>query len=243
MGIEITSETGEVVVVQDPAATVHVSDQSPTVEISQAPAPATVSIAQPVTDVVAVAPAEQNVVEVTNLRGPPGLDGADGIDGTDGTDGVDGVDGADGVVQSLVEGSGIHVDDTDPAHPVISATGGGGGGAADSVTLVRTAGETLSGHRGVTPDVTGALFYADPDTIGNQPVWVTTGAIDVGDSGEVVALGNVTEPSWNWAPGNIYLAANGFLTQTEPTSGALVIVALATTPTSIFVDRYPTIDL
>lgn len=33
-----------------------------------------------------------------------------------------------GVVQSLVEGANVTVDNTDPAHPVINATGGGGGG-------------------------------------------------------------------------------------------------------------------
>src|SRR5690606_16001294 len=30
-------------------------------------------------------------------------------------------------------GTGIDVDDTDPAHPIVTATGGGGGGAVDSV--------------------------------------------------------------------------------------------------------------
>ena len=33
-----------------------------------------------------------------------------------------------GGVESVVAGTGITVDDTDPAHPIISATGGGGGG-------------------------------------------------------------------------------------------------------------------
>jgi len=42
--------------------------------------------------------------------------------------------GADGVVQSIVAGSNVTVDDTDPANPIVSATGGGGGGGSvDSV--------------------------------------------------------------------------------------------------------------
>jgi hypothetical protein len=36
--------------------------------------------------------------------------------------------GGSGVVESIVAGDGIDVDDTDPANPIVSATGGGGGG-------------------------------------------------------------------------------------------------------------------
>ncbi len=41
--------------------------------------------------------------------------------------------GEPGVVQSIVAGTNVTVDDTDPANPVVSASGGGGGGAVDSV--------------------------------------------------------------------------------------------------------------
>jgi hypothetical protein len=34
---------------------------------------------------------------------------------------------AEGVVETIVAGTGITVDDTDPANPVVTATGGGGG--------------------------------------------------------------------------------------------------------------------
>lgn len=37
------------------------------------------------------------------------------------------------IVESLVEGTNITIDATDPAHPIVSSTGGGGGGAVDSV--------------------------------------------------------------------------------------------------------------
>lgn len=37
------------------------------------------------------------------------------------------------MVQSIVAGTNVTVDDTDPANPIISAVGGGGGGAVDSV--------------------------------------------------------------------------------------------------------------
>jgi hypothetical protein len=47
----------------------------------------------------------------------PGPRGANGIDG------IDGIDGVDGLIVEIVAGDGIDVDATDPAHPVVSATG------------------------------------------------------------------------------------------------------------------------
>lgn len=67
------------------------------------------------------------------LPGAQGPKGDKGDKGDQGPQGLPGQDGADGVVQSIVAGSNITVDDTDPANPVISSTGGGGGGAVDSV--------------------------------------------------------------------------------------------------------------
>lgn len=52
--------------------------------------------------------------------------------GPAGAAGATGADGADGVVQSVVAGTNVTVDDTDPANPIVNATGGGGG-AVDSV--------------------------------------------------------------------------------------------------------------
>lgn len=42
--------------------------------------------------------------------------------------------GGSGVVESIVAGTNITVDDTDPANPIISASGGGGSGTVESVT-------------------------------------------------------------------------------------------------------------
>jgi hypothetical protein len=80
--------------------------------------------------------------------GPAGADGVDGVDGTNGTDGAPGatgsqgpqgvqgltgntgakgdqgepgVDGADGVMQSVVAGTNVTVDASDPANPIVSA--------------------------------------------------------------------------------------------------------------------------
>ncbi len=102
-------------------------------------------------------PSEVSVtVQSANLPGPPGADGTDGTDGTD---------GADGVVLTIQEGSNITVDSTDPANPIVSATGasladGGygdvsvtGGGAvitieADAVTNAKMADMTAATFKG-----------------------------------------------------------------------------------------------
>lgn len=59
-------------------------------------------------------------IDVADLVGAPGADGATGPAGPAGADGADGVDG---IMASVVAGSGISVDNTDPANPIISTTG------------------------------------------------------------------------------------------------------------------------
>lgn len=95
---------------------------------------------------------------VANIKGPQGDAGDDGTDGTDGVDGVvqtvvgtagevdvDSTDPAnlvvslaaaavaslalaDSAVQSVVAGTNVTVDNTDPQNPIVNASGGGGGG-------------------------------------------------------------------------------------------------------------------
>lgn len=51
--------------------------------------------------------------------GPPGPAGPEGPEGPQGPEGPA---GADGVVQAIIAGTGIAVDSTDPANPVVSAS-------------------------------------------------------------------------------------------------------------------------
>lgn len=70
---------------------------------------------------------EQGPAGEQGEQGPQGPAGADGADGAQGPPGADGADGAQGpagdpgVVQAVVAGEGVSVDDTDPANPIISA--------------------------------------------------------------------------------------------------------------------------
>ena len=66
------------------------------------------------------------VLDFTIPRGDTGSQGIQGIQGIQGPAGNNGSDGADGVMASIVAGTGISVDDTDPANPIVSATGGAG---------------------------------------------------------------------------------------------------------------------
>ena len=62
-------------------------------------------------------------------EGPQGPIGLTGPEGPQGPQGIQGPAGADGLIQSIVAGSNITVDNTDPANPIISSSGGGGGGS------------------------------------------------------------------------------------------------------------------
>lgn len=123
-------------------------------------------------------------------------------------------------------------------------------GAAGSGAIFATgdAAITLSGHRVVTPDFDGTLRYATNDNEADlaAPLWVTTGAAAPGDAVSALAFGSLTEPTWNWVPGPVYLGTNGQLTQTPPVAPDAAFIAqvgIATSPTSLFVDRTPSIKI
>lgn len=82
-----------------------------------------------VEQIVVEAPGEFSVVEGSNRfeiielakQGPKGAQGEPGVGGG---------------VQSLVPGANVTIDSTDPANPIISATGGGGGGGSGNPNQV-----------------------------------------------------------------------------------------------------------
>ena len=124
----------------------------------------------------------------------------------------------------------------------------GSGSDVGQVRVTLTASATLSGHRAVTLRPDGTLEYADNTTLSHLhvPIWLTTAAIMSGDSGEVLLYGVFTEPSWSWTPDTpLYLGANGIITQSVPTAPALFLaqVGIATGPTTVFIDRQPSILL
>lgn len=71
-------------------------------------------------------------------------------------DAVAGGGGGSGIVQSIVAGTGIAVDDTDPANPIVSATGGGGSGYAEGTSFPGT---PASGDKFYRTDRNLLYFY------------------------------------------------------------------------------------
>jgi hypothetical protein len=125
------------------------------------------------------------------------------------------------------------------------------GAAADVAGQLRAtapAGADLSGHRLVTPQADGTLRYlsnADAADLG-APCWLTVGSALAGTDAVVLVYGAITEPSWSWTSGPLYLGADGLLTQTPPTAPSaafIVSVGYATAPTSIFLSPQPAISL
>jgi hypothetical protein len=126
-----------------------------------------------------LAPASQFMEGVVTAYGPDGEDievtvdyivgagtfdswlisvaGEHGEIGPEGDAGPQGPAGNDGVVQSVVGGTNVTVDNTDPANPVINSTGGGGGGIYDALiaqdapvgTLVAVNGASLGTRNGL----------------------------------------------------------------------------------------------
>lgn len=111
-----------------------------------------------------------------------------------------------GIVESIVAGTGVTVDDTDPANPVVSATGGGGGGstttaipiaASDESTPLTTGvakvtfrmpfGFMLTGLRGsVTTAPTGSVLTVDINQ-GGTSILSTKLTIDAGEKTSTTA--------------------------------------------------------
>lgn len=66
--------------------------------------------------------------------------------------------GGSGVVETIVAGTGISVDSTDPANPIVAATGGGGGGTLVGCGVSRSTSQTL------TNATHAAVIFNDADT-------------------------------------------------------------------------------
>jgi hypothetical protein len=124
----------------------------------------------------------------------------------------------------------------------------GSGSDIGQVKTTLTASATLSGHRAVTIRPDGTLEYASNTVLNHlhAPIWLTTAAVTSGDQAIVLLYGVLTEPSWSWTPAApLYLGINGVVTQVPPSVPALFLAQLgiATSPTTVFIDRQPSILL
>lgn len=118
-----------------------------------------------------------------------------------------------------------------------------GGLIAVSQDLQLTAGVSLSALRAVTTNSSGEAIYASNNTLANaQVVGITLGAASSAQQVGVKTFGPMSDASWNWTKGAVYLGTNGQLTQTAPSGGAIIVqVGRALTATQLFVDVDTTI--
>lgn len=142
----------------------------------------------------------------TGIKGDKGDTGATGPTGPTGPAGADGADGADGVIQTIVAGTNITVDATDPANPIVSTSGssvawGSITGTLSAQTDLQTAldGKAASSHTHTESDITD-LSHFTPTTIdsdyGNETVtsdWIFQGSSATGAFGAAdLTVGDAT---------------------------------------------------
>lgn len=128
----------------------------------------------------------------------------------------------------------------------VGATGGqvivaelpGPAQAALEIAGAGAAGEAISGHRAVRFDAAGAVWLADKDSAALAPLTagISEGAAILGAQVAVRMLGTLVEPSWSWSAGPVWLGDDGQLTQTPPTTGALVQVGVPVSSTVLRID-------
>ena len=102
-------------------------------------------------------------------------------------------------------------------------------------TITKKAQGAISGHRVVYSFSQTHAAYADQSeyTQVRKIIGITTGAAADGDDLVIQDKGILIEPGWAWAAGDIYLGANGQLTQVRPATGCLVLIGAALAPTAM----------
>lgn len=100
------------------------------------------------------------------------------------------------------------------------------------------AGANLSGHRVIQLVNNAAITLSSLDTDAScAAIGVSEGAASVGTTARVRVRGLLQEPSWAWVVGRpVFCGADGLLTQVAPSVGFSLIVGVATSSTSIFID-------
>lgn len=105
------------------------------------------------------------------------------------------------------------------------------------IALPFTAGEPIGGHKGVRIAAGGIVRLAssdDPSQAGTV-LGVSLTAADDGAGLDVAITGEVTETSWSWAVGPVFLGQGGALTQSPPASGFVQQIGKAVGPNSLVV--------
>lgn len=120
----------------------------------------------------------------------------------------------------------------------ITVTVESGGFVPSSQGVVLVAGANISALRAITTNVNGEAVYASNDTLANaQVIGISNTGANAGSPVTIKTSETISDPSWNWTKGTVFLGTNGQLTQVAPTSGAILVhVGRAITPTTLLID-------
>lgn len=114
--------------------------------------------------------------------------------------------------------------------------------ATGTLDVQITAQEVINAYRAVGYDG----FFTQPDAISlSKYAGVNRVATVIGEPLNVVREGLMTEDGWSWTPNApIFIAADGVLTQTQPSAGNPVRrIGWAISATSLNLDPYPIIGV
>lgn len=152
-----------------------------------------------------------------------------------------------GVVVTQTEGTAVALSKTEtvvtsPELPSFYLTSGSQGPpgvpGASTQFEYHPAGTTLGGNRAVTLNSSGQLVYPDTTSPNSFVVGITTASAVLGELATVQIAGTQQEPGWNWTPGlPVFVGNTGILTQTPPSSGQVLVVGNATSPTKVHIDK------
>ena len=96
---------------------------------------------------------------------------------------------------------------------------------------------TIHGRRAVAAD-SGTIYHPDLSTPADavRIIGISLQAGVATDILEVQTAGPITDASWSWVTGPVYVDDDGVLTQTAPTTGWIVCIGVATAPDTINVN-------
>jgi len=111
------------------------------------------------------------------------------------------------------------------------------GTSVDNSIVEINAGEDLGGYR-VVKIVSGSVFYSDPldPSFGGKVLGLTRGAVTTGSLASVQTAGKISDALWTLNDGVVYNGPNGVITQTAPTTGFVIPVGVAISPTEIIIN-------
>ncbi|MBD2437363.1 hypothetical protein [Nostoc sp. FACHB-110] len=113
------------------------------------------------------------------------------------------------------------------------------GGGGEIITTGYTAATSLAAYRMMTLNTSGEAIYADNTNSDHiASVWaINKKAVSTGQTVTGQTFGEIENLAWAWTPQDpIFLGANGTLTQVPPTTGFVLTVGWAMTPSKMFID-------